>query len=261
MGFGIDIFGNIEQGTVTGNVVYGGVGEYDGIIVESDGSLLYYPSNVTISGNIIADSYRNGIDACGGTSIIVTGNVISHVQNGAGVFGGNATTIIGNTITDCANGIMMAGIQETVIGNTITDSSYFGVSGGDGFSIYPSGSIIANNKIQGGGYSGINLQGDSTPISNVAITSNVISDFGQAGDSTYFNGINLNHVVNSIISQNIIFDDQTAKTQGYGIYVTANGGSEDFCLVEGNVLVSNEFGAVWGNFGSNCTISGNIGYP
>ena len=125
-GFGIDIFGNIQDVTVVGNVIRGA--KYDGITVQKDGNNNYAPELVTIVGNSIYDSGRYGISIQSSPAdvnvshVSVIGNTIDNSASADIRHQGNNITYIGNVLKSTtkfqpANGYSLASTDSTVLGN------------------------------------------------------------------------------------------------------------------------------------------------
>jgi hypothetical protein len=167
-------------------------------------------SGITINdtGGITDASDRGGgIKVCG-TGDIITGCTVQNLVYGFGLF------------SDFANGVQM--INNTVhnVGAT-GDQDY-------GHGIYVSGTssnpIVRGNIIYNCEFTGIQFNGDPANITNALIEDNIVHDNGQ-------NGFNLDSLQNSIIRNNLVYNEDLGATlfTSHAYYST------------GNVIVNNTF--------------------
>lgn len=211
-----------------------------GARVQNVGILNTKESGITtkIQSSWILDNY---INACGAQGIAVStyayttmvrGNYVQSCRTEGIYSGSSETKIISNEVWDCTNrGLYLyLATKIEVIGNDFGTNGLYGIGIGGGDSHTIIGNIIYNNsKTSAGTYSGINLSTAS----------------GDTPD-------------NMIIQGNEIYDDQTTKTQGYGININ----SGDNITIIGNNLQPNKTGGIYiaGGMNLNGIVRGNIGY-
>lgn len=177
-------------------------------------------------------------------------NVLYH--NGQFTVSGAPTSCIGGA--DAPHGIIDA--------NTCYGVPTFAVSV-TGIDVAGSDTTISNNFIQGCSAGGIAFTvGSQGPVRGLKILGNTTKNNGNqapgvhAGIELYVapGSGNLAGLSDVIIKNNHSYDDQTTKTQGYGIGIGLSGQLFNFSniLVEGNDVVGN----INGGFRNNATIPG-----
>jgi parallel beta-helix repeat protein len=124
--YGIDVFGNIKNVTVSDNTILGC--ELSAIVIESDALNVFYPSDVTIIGNSIMEPRTNGISAGGQGLITVVGNSVysSVTTTVAGIVGSSGCVISGNIVKGFAKGIWFGDSNAYIncTGNNVSGSIY-----------------------------------------------------------------------------------------------------------------------------------------
>jgi len=181
-----------------------------------------------------------------------------------------------NTIryVDLTGIAITAGARNVVIGNIIKNSDT-PASGMDSIYCDSIKTVIANNVCLNSGDSGIAVEWDTPEViivgnhiegawyQGIYLTSprcickgNIVKNCGQSGTSRYGIrvGVDSSRADYNIIVENICFDDQSTKTQQYGIY----GDGADYCIIKDNILTGNASGAIGGSFGGNCIQANNI---
>jgi pectate lyase-like protein/parallel beta helix pectate lyase-like protein len=177
-------------------------------------------------------------------------NVLYH--NGQFTVGGAPTSCIGGA--NAPHGIIDANACYAV--------PTFAV-GVTGIAVAGSDTTISNNFIQGCSAAGIAFTvGSQGPVRGLKILGNTTKNNGNqapgihAGIELYLatGSGNLAGLSDVIIKNNHSYDDQTTKTQGYGIGIGLSGQLVNFSniLVEGNDVVGN----INGGFRNNATIPG-----
>lgn len=217
---GIAIFGNSTSPgnvylSITGNTVDdAGSTAYNGTNGNGDAIVVSYAPNASITGNIINNTRRYGIDneITSGSSLdsTITGNTLYNTATNGGFASGygaikiNGTdTVISNNVIDSGggNGIFIdaggtAG-RHTIIGNTIK-----GVSAGYGLFI---SSTITEARVVGNQITGA-LHGASYPAASTKVALNTISgntDSNVSG-STFLDPVN--------VTGNVSIPDGTASS-------------------------------------------------
>jgi len=119
-------------------------------------------------------------------------------------------------------------------GNTIKNASFYGMYVGSG------GGTISGNRIHDNGYDGIEIitGGNYQPLDSLDVSGNLIYNNGKLG--TAYDGINVNPynttpITNLTLSNNHCFDNQSTKTQRYGI-ILRSGSDLTNCSVVGGAL-------------------------
>jgi parallel beta-helix repeat protein len=182
--------------------------------------------NVVIANNNISGGWYgisvNASTIGGGTtpdahSITIANNVIVDGDS-TGIYnsGGSLITIEGNTVRNCnGNGIQNVTIQDSRISNNI-------VFNNDKSGIISTNTsdrcVISNNTVFSNGIYGINLD-----ASNYGVIDNNLVFNNSVSDSGSFHGIALGGTSDfNTISNNRTFDNQTPKSQYYGISLSAS---------------------------------------
>lgn len=105
---------SIERNTIDGQ-------KNDGIFIHAGGRGLPGVQDVSVKGNVIGNTGRHGILACG-DSIMVEGNTIRN-STGCGIYVGGRATVIHNSLVNTKRGILVAtALPHTIRDNDITDS-------------------------------------------------------------------------------------------------------------------------------------------
>ena len=244
-----------------------------------------YISTLNVADCIIANNTCERMaTGQGGSSItpnglrnIVTGNTIRGpdqgqgiaVSQGAGTDYDSSGTVISNNIIDAMNKycIYVASAQpgrDLVISNNILNGTADTTNAG----IRMEGSwqdvVISGNVIRDCAAAGIIVgTGSIGNTKNMKITSNIIRNCGQSlqASNQHRAGIALNASAAGDISycqveNNRCYDDQTPKTQLYGIYTsnTAN------CIIRNNDVRLNATAGIISTGDTGLTIGGNLGF-
>jgi parallel beta-helix repeat protein len=216
-------YATISGNTFDGVAPSGALGEaaQDAITIESD-------YNITITGNTINRPARHGIYVVGNyiengpsegiltcNDVVISGNVITNtIADGINFTPGSAFTY--NMGTHTASAAVEANF--TYAQNGLITNNVISLSGGSGIVL----GIAQNTKVDGNVISKSVAHGIIVGSNkSVFITNNTIRNNSQAGADTY-DGITLSGSVstlaNIVIDGNTIFDDQTVRTQRYGVY-------------------------------------------
>jgi parallel beta-helix repeat protein len=245
--------------TVTGNTVKNAAAV--GILVQSSTTACRVSNNV-VSGTTSNDS---GIKSNSGTSIAIVSNVVQGTSAGYGIRiqGGSKVTVVGNSaLSNALAGIVLSGVTSwTVDGNISSANTQRGIeitgctagtvsnnsvttngTAYDGITVYGSsaGVTLTGNNVTNSGLNGIRVQ----DASNCVISSNVCRNNGINGTVALAAGIQLavsaGAVANIAVNGNRCYDDQTPKTQLYGLQVV---GACDSLIIGPNVLTGNSTAA------------------
>lgn len=173
---------------------------------------LAHVQGATVSGNLVYTTRGNGIHIeDGSTNITVTGNRVSGCYGGGIIVLAVASpkescknvTITGNTVSGCATGVSGEGGICIETGSSAVGSD---------------GIIVANNIVTNNGNAalaecyGIYLQYDCR---NTTVSGNIVKNTTAIANS----GIKVTQGTNLNITENRCYDDQTTKTQQYGLKV------------------------------------------
>jgi len=209
------------------------------------------PYYCKIINNLVTGCGGSGIAIPTSTSSVVAFNLASgNGGDGIDAYKLNNVKIIGNTLSN--NSLLGIGIYSESVDVEIIANWAYG-NGQDGIrltafestaSFPPRYIIISDNIARNSGWSGIRVMGgEDIIISNNICYNNGQAQSGEAGikiidakyDSTVFNASRI-----SIIG-NRCFDNQTTKTQEYGILVNnPNGGTVYVTELISNVVVGNK---------------------
>jgi parallel beta-helix repeat protein len=238
---------NATRTRILGNRVNGPAG--NGIAVGGSGTAGSGSTIATIANNIVDSGGFIGIATGGSSGVTVTGNVISNCPNSNAIDTGNSqhVTVTGNRCTGsgiCSDGSSAPGtaLDQVYVGNTIDAGN------GDGILlIFVDGFTVSGNISDRHHTSGIALQG----CTNGQIVGNVCKN-GQTAFGIQLSGTN-SHLT---IAFNRCYDNQTTKTQAFGIVTAA---TDSLLRIIGNDLVGNLSSGFINNATSVYT-SGNAGY-
>ena len=211
-----------------------------------------------------ADTYQCAIVNCIGTNCkaregelhicghggILADNIVWNSQaTEAALKGPRYTgTIVNNVVYNAANdGIRIEG-PNTVVGNYI----YFATDYGIHVMPYPEvkGAAIVGNCVEYSGKDGIRIENDY-----ITVSSNWVRANGK--QSTTSGGIILVDASYCVLTDNLCFDDQTTKTQVFGISET---GTSDYNLIANNLVTPNKTYTIQQIVGANTKVHGNLGY-
>jgi parallel beta-helix repeat protein len=230
-------------------------------------------TNLKFHDNIISSPTDNTIDV-GGSHLFIKDNIIykttftgwsGHTQSLTGIFiaaGSSYIEVSGNDIYEVgASGIQVNDNcfdirihDNTVKGCGYLDNGYpsiqsLGALGTENYKIN-----ISNNNVVNGGYYGISL----THSSIGTVNNNTCLNNGQV-DSAHGEGIRLEDVSSYLtVSGNTCTDNQTPKTQTYGI---TNVGGSNFNQIFGNNLAGNKLGNVFYSGNADGNVSDNLPLP
>jgi parallel beta-helix repeat protein len=207
-------------GILGGGTGGGGVAYYSGMVIE-DNIIDGYSAGISFGDGMSANSFRNGS--------VIQRNTITNSRYGIYV-GGNASggspvdlTIANNVITGpgAVSGAM-SGIRLNRLKNV----------------------KLTGNQISRNGTWGIDLEG----VSYGTLSGNVVYNNGQysTGDGIIIRSFGTStYSTSDLFQTNQIYDNQTTKTQRYGIYITSG--------ETNNTLTGN---SVWGNKSGQIVNSG-----
>ncbi len=232
-----DIQSAINALPASGGAVYIREGTY------TVSSSIAVPSNVALIGAGTATKIflANGantdvITASGVHNVIIAdlridGNKTNQTEYSHGI---EFTNVENSRISGCwveeiyGYGIYFVGSSNNVItSNTVRSNSYSGIALNSS-----NNNIVMGNTVRSNGLNGIYLGYSS----NNVLTGNVFMNNSQTIAGNY-NGIDLLGSDYNVITSNRSTDDQTAKTQRYGVYISAIGCDNN--LVATNVLIGN----------------------
>ena len=208
---------------------------------------------------------------------------------------GNAVTmekisITGNILRDASvQGLETENIYDTVIGNNVFDNNGFTVDEyskrisitnnvfiGKSVSISGNDCLFISNKVYNVGDNdhGVYISGKVAVIGNLVsesdragirlvagadhsvVSNNIIMNNGQAR-TTHMYGLSIDSVNDVVIANNRCGDDQSTKTQDYGMYIL----NSDYVIITDNNVRGNAVASAYiGGSVSNAKISNNIGY-
>jgi len=205
--------------------------------------------------SIINDNIIYGVMA---DAISVTGSATGNITN---------VDIVGNTIFNCGfmgNNVDGAAVYMNYAGNCTADGNTVDKIGGNAMDIYIAKNIVAsNNVISNVDRAGIML--DTVTYSQV--TGNIVTNCVKKGATDPFNqshgfisglyaGDSCQHIS---FTNNISTDNQTTKTQQYGL-LTSGTVNSNF-IITGNELSGNAVGGIlFNNPVATCFTKTNIGY-
>lgn len=151
---------------------------------------------------------------------VISHNILNSTYgygNGIGTAGsGNDHIVIdNNVITTCASyGISIGGGGTTLVANNVVKSA-----GSDGIYVGSTGTTVTGNIVESAAAIGINVNGGSRYV----VTKNIVKNCGSSG-------IALQNCTEVICAENMCYDDQTPKTQTYGLYLN----SANYIIISSN---------------------------
>ena len=237
--YGLDVFGLVDDLTVSDNHFVGAtLGGVQGNI-----SGAYYPFDGTFNNNEILDGGSVGFGwngASSGTLVINGGKISRNASTGLNVGQAADVTVTGVEISSNAgNGAQFASLLRlTFSGNTVYNNTGHGLRLDD-----VKGAAVTGNLLSDGSNSGIYALG----LLNSVISSNVVKNFGKAGNASFNYGIQIGNgsaitaSSNNVVSVNRCFDDQGTKTQDFGIVSTGN---SDYNMFVMNITTGNKTGGL-----------------
>lgn len=206
---------SVHDVSITGNVIsgYTGTGATDGIgIGVANGSYL------TIVGNVISAVSLDGIHVEDrATNVVIANNIITGVT---------ARGIAINSLTSTT-------LRHITIAGNVVQSS--GTAGSGAITVEGNGSkngiIISDNQVVGNAKVGISV---GFLASDISIRGNVVrNNTGVA--------IQVDRATSTVITGNICYDDQTAKTQTYGLEIK---NATSSCTITDNHFSGNATGGI-----------------
>lgn len=183
---------------------------YDGI------SVYYYSCHNQIVGNRVINNSRFGIIVGMYSSYNLVSN--NYVDGNGDNPHGTAVYGLGIYVVSACKGV-------TVTGNVAYNNRGMGIGVESEYGVAVSGNVVANNDLVG-----IILDTD-TGDNNVM--GNIVKNNGLIGNASYDDGILLIDSVRNIISNNNVFDDQTPKTQSYGLNEM---GTSDYNIISSSIF-------------------------
>ena len=112
-------------------------------------------------------------------------------------------------------------------------------AGGIGIDVIDYGGVVVDgNIVEESQHSGIYIG-----TANVVVTNNICRNNGQSEEATYMgrDGIRIYDATDVVVTGNRCYDDQTTKTQEYGIIEV---GTSDYNLIVGNNCRGNSVGGI-----------------
>ncbi|GAB3063678.1 CBM96 family carbohydrate-binding protein [Micromonospora schwarzwaldensis] len=219
---------------------------WDGVIVR----------DLAVSAGGAARSTSDALDFDDGNNMVVERVRVTASRGRGIVFDGkNQTwTSMGNTVRDCViSGAQSDGVEllatsgDTVTGCTISDVGGHGIqvnrasSTADQPNKTADHNIISDNVIDQAGQDGININSGT----DNRVVDNHVTD--SSDDTANRDGIRVTTAtgitcVDTVVSGNVAVDDQTVRTQRYGLYVTE--GCDATVVGPGNTFTPNRVSAV-----------------
>ncbi len=266
--------------TVSGNTIISP--NKHGIVISGGDGHCY---DFIISGNYIYSSGEIGISADQDTDYVtITNNVIDTTTlDGINLESSGATIthsgIISNNVVKNAgaSGISIGGVAGTVSKNNIVSNNTIEDSANNGIlAIYCDNCVISGNSSYSNAWSGIavdtseaiTVNGNSCYLndqhgialddsSECTATGNTCRNNNQDAGSYYGIGVYTSAATctDNVISGNRCYDDQTPKTQTYGI---GEGGSTDYNIITGNNCRGNLTQNIYTLVENNTRLSGNL---
>ena len=220
-----------------------------GIFVERQNEQPYRSRGAKIIGCSATGTRGTGIADVGCTDTLISG--CSSTGNGLQgdirwydgiqlMFGTSGARVVNNTVSGNAGaGIVVRADSldgNIVESNSIHDNALNGISF-PGFNTARRNYRITNNEVYNNGRTGIGI-GGSASLPNLMVTGNRVYNNGKAGTVGLDRGIHLAISADgAIIAGNRCFDDQTTKTQQYGVAISS--GTWTNSVMEGNNLIGN----------------------
>ena len=208
-------------GTISGNYIY---------YSSSQGMLFTFSGHISVANNVVKYSRISGIYIEGTHDSVVSSNAVS--------FSGFGHTICSPGPENCGNGI--------TVGSLLNGPTR----------IFSDHTVVTNNVVKNSMSAGII---DDSP--NNIISNNVVSNSTQLTQSSPSNSAGI--VIEGYYitaTNNIAFDDQTIKTQLYGISdILTTGFTCHYCIIENNDVRGNGNSGVK-NLGINTIVRWNTGY-
>jgi len=209
--------------------------------------------NKSENGNYISDLH----------DVVVQGNYVNHTSgNGILVYSGRDVVIRDNYVIGAAgDGIHIRYMQynsnKLYSWNVIVEGNRISHCGFAGIMVLSSTDIIIKNNItEYNNKEGIKLYEETVGRkSKHIIESNIIRNNSQESSGTY-SGIYVSNITYASIKNNIIYDDQSTKTQSYGI---AEVDDSDYNQIIGNICYGNINGNIR-TVGPNTIVRDNEGY-
>jgi len=234
-----------EENVIENNIIYGA-----GASDQFGGGLF---KRCYIAGNVF-----DGGGGSGGfvnrliTESVIVGNVVKN-QSGAGISleTGTKNIVIGNVVVDNdGTGISAPTTDDgdpyyNLVEENIVLRCKYGISIGQE-------AIVIGNRVEENEAAGI------VALSYSIVKGNIVKNNGQDDtvNAIYRVGIRLPNSVHCIVKGNLVFDDQTTKTQQYGIW---EGGTADYNQIKNNDVFGNDVSQIV-KVGANSVVTGNIGF-
>jgi len=215
---------------------------------DGHGIQLYNVRGARVEGNVVRNCITSGIhvgDGCFGTEVV--GNWVADCRSGDG------TAIYVELAILSADTSVGTGAQRgaTISGNTCTNNNHGIVAS------YSAATTISDNVVYNNEGNGIFSDSDRLSITNNIVYNNwkTLTPSGdlakKAGIRNY--GSRTAHIGNSC------FDNQSTKTQEYGIAINNGTGDQDGKhVVVGNQLQGNGVNGIWEDTGSTNIVANNM---
>jgi parallel beta-helix repeat protein len=207
--------------------------------------------DISISGNTVKSAFRKGITLYNATpgsvaNAQIVGNSVRDCQLG-GIFVANPSaatnplmegvTVVANNVDNCPVNLEIACVDGgTVVGNyaaNTTNSQCIAVADCKNLT-------INSNSVVNSEADGIKVIGITIVCENISINGNVVSLSSQAGIGTY-DGILLQNVNYSIVTDNIIIGESASPKQAYGVSET---GTSNFNVIANNSIYNTHVGDI-----------------
>lgn len=225
---GVQIYGNVKNSFITGNIIIGLSNTVGNGISFEDGAV----TNNVVTKNTISNFLNGILFNDNSTSDTISYNRVSCSDlNGAGIYAtdnSRGMQIVGNTVTGARDGISVEQIGTNaannyiISGNTVEDNV-------NGFWMCLSSSSIANNLATLNTVSGLDITGANDKITNNTSTKNGLCGITlgkySAKDCNIVSGNTLTYNVagiNSASNYSTITDNYVCHNTNNGIISTAN---------------------------------------
>lgn len=188
-----------------------------------------------ITENQFWDTDRAGVSLeAGNLYNTISENIVLNAQGNGLSAGGNFTTVIGNQVIGAAERGIFIGWSTgcTVTANVCKHNGMHGIA-----IPWSSGCAITGNIVEGNIEHGIFILNTSDTV----VSNNIARNNNQGGGA--YDGIHLSGALslNNLVTGNRCFDNQTEKTQNYGIRTT-NGA--DYTIIVDNNCKDNRKGSI-----------------
>ncbi len=262
-GYGIIVDG-YNNATISNNFVIGS--QLDGIKVKSSNS-------TKVTGNTVNGAGRDGILVENSAGAVVDTNIVSNISSlvsnvGSGIqlLNSNGASVTGNTVSNTSwDGIRLSGASNALVqgnavnetgtegiysqwgGNVTIDDNIVAGTGRNGILIINTGANnqITNNTVNDTTQDGIRVQSSN----GVKVTGN---DVGLGAGTIGRDGIRLTGTSNGLVD-----DNDVAKANRYGIFVSVGGSTVNNNTVSNNTVDTTGSNGIYLNGSNNSFVTGN----